>query len=118
MFQQFIFIFKYKFIFYKNVYLKKYKLDSDLSFRSHIEHVKTTTYRIINLVFKFIRIRDIEIYCMLYRIYVLPSILYGLPVYCKYSKSFIDEMEKIQKYFTRRLFLRFRPNEIRPRYAE
>ena len=93
-------------------------VDSHLKFRSHMDHVNTKCYRTINLIFKNFSLRDSHVYCTLYKVYVLPIVLYGLPLYSNGSNTFISEIEKIQRYFTRRLFMRIKPNETRLSYTE
>ena len=42
----------------------------------------------------------------MYKVYVLPIILYCCPLYCPPTKSLPIKLEKIKRYFTRRLYNR------------
>ena len=57
-------------------------------------------------------------YCNLYKIYVLSIISYGFSFYFTTSKINMQKLEKIQKYFTRRLFDRIYGKNSRPEYSE
>ena len=61
--------------------------------------------KLINLIFRNFRVKNFHFYNKLYKIYILPSIFYRLPVY------FINTIEQIQKYFTKRVYKRCFPNE-------
>lgn len=81
-------------------------IDEKLSFVPHVKHIRVICYRLINLCFKIIRIKDLNTYLTFYKIYILPRIMYCSSVYGLCSKFNIRSVEKIQKYFTRRLFWR------------
>ena len=48
----------------------------------------------------------------------MPIIFYGIPIYFTNSRGCISRIEKIQKYFTKRLFLRLNPHQIVPKYDD
>ena len=58
------------------------------------------------MIFKIFHIRYAKIYCKLYKIYILPIVLYCLPVYFTDTKFCIKYLEKIQRYYSKRVFKR------------
>ena len=93
-------------------------VDSDLSFRSHVRHVVKSSKRLINLCFKMFTSCEQDTFISFYKLYVISVITYGSPIYSLVSVSNINEIEKIQKYFTKRLYLRLYPNTLIPKYAD
>ena len=72
-------------------------IDDRLTFQNHLCILKTKCYRMVNLIFKFFCVRDCEIYCKLYKIYVLPHILYGVPLYSNGSNAcFIKKLKRFR----------------------
>ena len=91
-------------------------VDDDLKFSSHLDAVKMKSYRTINIIFKFFTIRNAILYKRLYKIYVLPFILYCLPIYFTNTRGWMYGWHrKIQKYFTRRLYKLFYKDVLRPK---
>ena len=90
--------------------------DNSLKFAEHLKIVKNKCYKLINMIFKIFRIKDQELYCKLYKIYIRSVVLYGLPIYLSNTSYCIGAIEKIQKYFTRRLYRRLDGNVVRPPY--
>jgi hypothetical protein len=86
------------------------------NFSEHMRLVKSRCFKMINLIFRFFRVKDQEFYCKLYKIYVLPLLSYGAPVYFTNTKTCINNIEKIQKYFTRRLFHKIHGKTRRPHH--
>ena len=93
-------------------------VDNNLSFSEHTKLVKTKCFKMINLIFRFFHVKDQEFYCKLYKIYVLPLLSYGAPVYFTNTKTCMINVEKIQKYFTRRLFHKIHGKTPRPHYSD
>jgi hypothetical protein len=93
-------------------------VDNNLNFTEHIKLVKTRCFRIINLFFRFFHVKDQEFYCRLYKIYVLPLLSYGIPIYFTNAKNCMSNVENIQKYFTRRLFHKIHGKTPRPHYSD
>ena len=93
-------------------------IDSKLKFVEHLHLVRSKCHKLTNLIFKIFKIRNAAFYCKLYKIYVIPNIFYGLPIYLTNTCFCINSIEKIQKYFTRRLYQRCFPNENIPNYID
>ena len=53
-----------------------------------------------------------------YKIYVFPKVTYCSSIYSLISVNNIDQIEKIQKYFTKRLYLRLYPKTAIPKYSD
>ena len=49
---------------------------------------------------------------------MLPILSYGVPIYFTNTKNCMNNVEKIQKYFTRRLFHKIHGKTPRPQYSE
>lgn len=93
-------------------------VDSGLSFNLHIQKLTLKTFKLINLIFRKFHVKDISIYLRFFKIYILPIIFYGFTVYFPKTRQSITELEKIQKYFSKRLFLKINSKDICPPYSE
>ena len=89
-----------------------------LKFSEHLKFIKSKCFKIINLIFKNFRVRDFHFYCKLYKIYVLPSVFYGLPIYLTNRCFSRKNIKKIQNYFTKRVYKRCFSNENIPNYID
>ena len=71
----------------------------------------------VNIFFRLFVTRDASFYLKLYKTYVLPILFYASP-FCYPPKIFLrNKLERIQKYFTRRLVRRIEHSEF-PSYPE
>jgi hypothetical protein len=77
-------------------------VDNNLNFSEHIKLVKTRCFKIINLIFRFFHI----------------LLSYGIHIYFTNTKNSMSNIEKIQKYFTRRLFYKIHGKKSRPHYLD
>ena len=93
-------------------------VDDDLKFSSQLDALKMKSYRTINIIIKFFKIRNAILFKRLYKIYVLPIILYCLPIYFTNTRGCINGIEKIQKYFTRRLYKLIYKAALCPKYSD
>ena len=86
-------------------------IDSSLKFGEHITQIVKKAYTVINLLFRIFSIANESAYIQGYIAYVRPVLEYASNVWnpC-ISLGFIDKLEDVQRYFTRRLFYRCRPN--------
>ena len=86
------------------------EVDSSLSFKVHVQNIRVLCYRLINLCFKYFIIREPAPFIRFYRVYVVPIVIYCSSIYVFVSISNIKNVERIQKYFTKRLYARIHPN--------
>ena len=91
-------------------------IDNKLKFKTQVFTIKRKCYKFINMIFKIFHVRDVDFYCKLFNIYVLSVIFYASPIYFTGDVVNMNELEKIQKYFTRRLFFRINGKALRPNY--
>ena len=87
-------------------------IDSDLSFESHALIISKKCYRLINCLFRLFNNKRASLYIDLFNIYVNPIIAYGSILYGNASIGIIEKIEKIMRYFTRRLWLRCCSSEV------
>ena len=79
-------------------------VDNNLSFDNHIANTVRKSFGVINMMFRSIESRDPNLLVRLYKIYVLPIIEYGLPLSSPRFNKHNLKLERIQKFFTRKLF--------------
>ena len=92
------------------------RIDDDMSFRSHAHHVRSKSYRMINLCFKIFSSKNADLYIYFYKTYVISIIEYCFSVYSSTSISNINSIERIQRYFTNRLYSRLFPGSPKISY--
>jgi hypothetical protein len=80
------------------------KLDSKLTFTSHVSQIVAKAKQRLFLLFRAFRTRDIAPLLTAYRSYVLPIINYGTSVWSPYLLGDIYAVESVQRLFTKRLF--------------
>ena len=81
-------------------------VNESLDFGPHVWRVCVESYRLINIFFRIFSSRSVSIYIKLHKVYILPILLYDSPVYSPYLLSFLNKLERVQRYFTRRLLKR------------
>ena len=57
-------------------------IDDQLSFTFHTQQVCTRAYKTLNLFFRMFFSKNVDIYIKMYKVYVLPIILYCCSLYC------------------------------------
>ena len=78
-------------------------VDCTLSFTPHIESVVGRAKQRIYLIFKSFKTRDVNLLIFAYKVYVLPILDYCSPVWSPSKLTDIDNLENVQRYFTKRL---------------
>ena len=91
-------------------------VDSNLKFDLHIDRITLSCFRLINLLFRIFALKSAPLYLKFYSVYVVPILLYCSPLYSGSSVRNMKSIESIQKYFTRRLYIRLNPNLSVPSY--
>lgn len=83
-------------------------VDSKFNFHAHVTYVCNKTYRVINMLFRCFSVNCIDTLVFAYKCYARPLLEYGSPVWNPTYLGDIDHLEKVQRYFTRRVFYRAR----------
>ena len=78
----------------------------NLKFSEHCQKISAKAIKICALLFRVFRTREITTLIRAYKVYVRPIVESGISVWNPYLKKDIDIIEKVQRYFTRRLFWR------------
>ena len=78
-------------------------VDSQLSFTPHIDSVIARAKQRIYLIFKSFKSRSITMLMTAYKTYILPILDYCSSVWSPQKLSDIDNLENVQRYFTKRL---------------
>ena len=68
------------------------------------------------MCFKYFIISEPAPFIRFYRVYVVPIVIYCSSIYVFVRISNIKNVERIQKYFTKRLYARIHPNQSVPKY--
>ena len=78
---------------------------NDLSFDEHMNTMCTKAYKAINSIFRCF-CKKIDVYVKAYLAYVRSILEYSTCIWSPYKVGLINMIEKVQKYFTRSLFIR------------
>ena len=94
-------------------------VDDTLSFRDQVMNIKYKSLKLISMLFKSLSSTSAALYLFAYLSFIIPTIEYGSFLFALNSKNNIKTLEKIQRIFTRRLFLRCRAvGSVIPHYRE
>ena len=93
-------------------------VDKNLNFHENLKFVTTKSFKLINMIFRIFHCNKPELYLKLYKIYILPIIFYCFNTYFTNTRTFMNSIEKIQRYFTKRLYIRTHPNSPIPHSNE
>jgi len=85
-------------------------ISPDLSPSEHVATVVKKAYNLVNLLFHVFTARDHGLLTRAYVTYVRPVLEYASPVWSPWKLQDIDDIEHVQRYFTRRLFGQHRPS--------
>ena len=80
------------------------EIDSNLVFNYHINNILTKAYQRIAVLFKGFVFRDSRLLTKAYVVFVRPILEYCSSVWSPFKIADIDAIEKVQKYFTRKLY--------------
>ena len=78
-------------------------LDDDLRFKHHISQITTKAYQRIAVIFGGFCTRNVTFLIEPYKTYIRPILEYCTQIWNPYSIGEIIEIEKVQKYFIKRL---------------
>ena len=78
-------------------------VDCGLKFNSHVQNIVTLSYQRLAILFRGFCSRDTSLLVRAYKVYVRPILEYCSPVWSPYLLQEVDETERVQRYFTRRL---------------
>lgn len=88
--------------------------DSNLSFIEHTSLIIRKCNRLTRLLFHLFTCYDPQVYVVAYTVYIRPIIEYCSVIYSPATPIQIHKIEKIQKYFTRRVFWRCKKDGFTP----
>ena len=69
----------------------------------YISAVAQKGQRLVGMCFRGIRSRDPVFLMRVYRAYILPVLSYASPIWTPYLRQDVDELESVQRRFTKRL---------------
>ena len=78
--------------------------NNKLCFEDYIGNIVSIAYCRVNLLFRAFATRDIKLLGRAFNTYVRPIVEYCTPLWSPHSIGAIDSIERVQRYFTRRLF--------------
>lgn len=81
-------------------------IDSRFSFQQHLSFISKKCSFLSRVVFRSFTFKSTLFLSKIFRAYLLPSIIYGFPLFHLASLAIINKLEDIQKKFTRSLFSR------------
>ncbi len=81
-------------------------IDSNLRFTDHCHYIASQAYQQINILFRCFTTANFKSLLKGYTSFARPLIEYASPVWNPFLKSDIILLERVQKYFTRRLYIR------------
>ena len=76
---------------------------ADGTYSEHISAVAQKGRRLVGMCFRGIRSRDPVFLMRVYRAYILPVLSYASPIWTLYLCQDVDELESVQRLFTKRL---------------
>ncbi len=77
-------------------------LCENLNFSQHISKMVKNAFHRMSLIFRHFKSRDIRLLTMAYKTYVRPMLEYATCIWTPYTKQNIKNVEKVQRYFTKR----------------
>ena len=78
-------------------------VDSELNFSEHIKITIKKSRNMCYLIMRVINFKCVDIMLPLYKALIRPILEYGNVVWCPYKMKDIDDIEDIQRYFTKRI---------------
>jgi len=79
-------------------------VDSKLNFSAQIDSIVSRAKQRMFLIFKSFQSRDVTLFVFAYKTYILPIIEYCSTIWFPYKLEDIDRLEKVQRFFTKRLY--------------
>ena len=78
-------------------------IQSDLKFTKHCSEVIKKAYFVLKNIFTILKYHNYEFYLKMYVCYVRPVLEYASQVWSPILKGNVDKIERVQRYFTRRI---------------
>ena len=78
-------------------------IDPELNFNNHIKLTIKKARRVSGMILRNITFKSKSILVPLFKTLIRPILEYGNAVWCPYLKKDIDEIEKVQRHFTKRI---------------
>ncbi len=77
-------------------------MSENLKFSAHVALIVKKAYSRARLIFRCFSIRDVDVLIRAYKVYVRPLLESNSPVWNPNLQTDIDDVEKVQRFFTRR----------------
>ncbi|XP_058036648.1 uncharacterized protein LOC131197053 [Ahaetulla prasina] len=87
-------------------------ISNDLSAKSHFNYIAKKALRVVNLILRSFFSRNTTLLTRAYKTFPRPILEYSSPVWNPYHISDINTIERVQKYFTRRVLHSSEYNKI------
>ncbi len=87
-------------------------VSNDLKVSNHCLEISKKANKITNMMFNCLITDDIKVLLHAYKVYIRPLVEYCTPVWSPYQAKDIITIEKVQKYFTRRIYRRCGLNKL------
>ena len=81
-------------------------IDRNLKFSSHCKYISTKAFQVSHMILRALYSSHLTPLLSAYRIYVRPILESGTTVFSPYLKTDIQQLERVQNYFTRRIYKR------------
>ncbi|EYC28086.1 hypothetical protein Y032_0008g328 [Ancylostoma ceylanicum] len=78
----------------------------DLNFDQHCEQIAMKATGVMVKLFKVLTTRDSQVLLTAHKTYVRPLLEYGTVIFSPYKRKVVEELERVQNSFTRKLFIR------------
>ena len=79
-------------------------IDSRLSFKYHTAFLRKKSFHLCKIVLKSFSTRNFQLMSRVFKTYIIPKLVYGAPFYSPHSIESINQLEKIQRKFTKSVF--------------
>ena len=81
-------------------------VDKYLTFSSHCKHISSKAFQVSHMILRALQSSHLPSLLSAYRIYVRPILESGTTVFSPYLKTDVQQLERVQNYFTRRIYNR------------
>lgn len=87
--------------------------DSKHTFEEHVKSMCTRSFKTLGFIARSLyKFKNLGTYTALYSMYVRSSLEYCSPIWSPHYVTYVDQIERVQKRFTRKIFTKFHyPNE-------
>ena len=91
-------------------------IDVNLNFRGHLKQLQNHCFRLIGLLFRLFKSKNASLYIKFFELFILPKIDYCSALFINNNKYSVANVEKIQRRFSKRLYIRIYHDSSVPDY--